>query len=55
MPSGLSVVAQQRCVFLEENLSALMHGNNSDGRVCVLEVCAARDSPFDQYRQTETS
>ena len=23
-----------------------MHGNNSDGRVCVLEVCAARDSPL---------
>ena len=21
-----------------------MHGNDSDGRVCVLEVCAARDS-----------
>ena len=33
---------------LEENFSALMHGNNSDGRVCVsvLEVCAARDSPL---------
>ena len=23
-----------------------MHGNNCDGRVCVLEVCAARDSPL---------
>ena len=31
---------------LEENFSALMHGNNSDGRVCLLEVCAARDSPL---------
>ena len=31
---------------LEENFSALMHGNNSNGRVCVLEVCAARDSPL---------
>ena len=33
---------------LEENFSALMHGNNSDGRVCVcvLDVCAARDSPL---------
>ena len=31
---------------LEENLSALMHGNNSDGRLCVLEVCAGRDSPL---------
>ena len=31
---------------LEENFSALMHGNNSDGRVCFLEVCAARDSPL---------
>ena len=32
---------------LEEHISAMMHGNNSDGRVCVcvLEVCAARDSP----------
>ena len=30
---------------LAENFSALMHGNNSDCRVCVLEVCAARDSP----------
>ena len=33
-------------VCLEENFSALMHGHNSDGRVCVLEVCAARDSPL---------
>ena len=24
----------------------MMHGNNSDGRVCVLEVCPARDSPL---------
>ena len=31
---------------LEENFSALMHGNNSDGRVRVLKVCAARDSPL---------
>ena len=31
---------------LDENFSALMHGNDSDGRVCVLEVCAARDSPL---------
>ena len=31
---------------LEEQFSALMHGNNSDGRVCILEVCAARDSPL---------
>ena len=31
---------------LEENFSALMHGNNSDGRLCVLEVCAVRDSPL---------
>ena len=31
---------------LEESFSALMHGNNPDGRVCVLEVCAARDSPL---------
>ena len=31
---------------LEENFPALVHGNNSDGRVCVLEVCAARDSPL---------
>ena len=33
-------------VCLEENFLALMHGNNSEGRVCVLEVCAARDSPL---------
>ena len=33
-------------VCLEEHFSALLHGNNSDGRVCVLEVCAARDSPL---------
>ena len=31
---------------LDENFSALMHENNSDGRVCFLEVCAARDSPL---------
>ena len=31
---------------LEENFSALMQGNNSDGRVCLLEVCAAHDSPL---------
>ena len=31
---------------LEENFSAVMHGNNSDCRACVLEVCAARDSPL---------
>ena len=29
-----------------------MHGNNYDGRVCVLEVCAARDSPLTKtFRQ----
>ena len=31
---------------LEENVSAQMHGHNFDCRVCVLEVCAARDSPL---------
>ena len=31
---------------LEESLSALVHGSGSDGRLCVLEVCAARDSPL---------
>ena len=31
---------------LEENFSALMQGNNSVGRVCVLEVCAARGTPL---------
>ena len=31
---------------LEESFSALMHGNGTDGRLCVLEVCAARDSPL---------
>ena len=31
---------------LEESFSALMHGNDPDGRLCVLEVCAARDSPL---------
>ena len=34
-----------RGVCLEESFSALMHGNFSDGRFVVLEVCAARDSP----------
>ena len=33
-------------VCFEENFSALMHGNKSDGRVCVLDVRAARDSPL---------
>ena len=52
-----SFLSQRRCRLiyqplrnsdsrLEENFSALMHGNNPDGRVCVLEVCAARDSPL---------
>ena len=31
---------------LEESFSTLLHGNNSDGRVCVLEVGAARYSPL---------
>ena len=31
---------------LEENFSALMHGNYFDGRLCGFEVCAARDSPL---------
>ena len=31
---------------LEESFPALMHGSCSDGRLCVLEVCAARDSPL---------
>ena len=31
---------------LEENFSALMHGSDSDDRLCDLEVCAARDSPL---------
>ena len=44
-----SFLSQRQCRLnsdscLEENFSALMHGKNSDGRVCVLEVCAARDS-----------
>ena len=34
---------------LEESFSALMHGNGTDGRLCVLEVCAARDSPLTNY------
>ena len=33
MPTDLSAVAQHS--RLEENFSALMHGDNSDGRVCV--------------------
>ena len=40
---------------LEESFSALMHGSGSDGRLCVLKVCAARDTPFDQYSQTKIS
>ena len=31
---------------LEESFSALMHGSGCDGRLCVREVCAARDSPL---------
>ena len=31
---------------LEESFFALMHGNGTDGRLCVLQVCAARDSPL---------
>ena len=31
---------------LEESFSALMHGDGTDGRLCVLEVSAARDSPL---------
>ena len=31
---------------LEESFSALMHGNGTDGRLCVLQVCAACDSPL---------
>ena len=32
---------------LEENFFCSgMHGNNSDGHVCILEVCAARDAPL---------
>ena len=31
---------------LEESFSALVHGGCSDGRLRVLEVCAARDSPL---------
>ena len=30
---------------LEKSFSAL-HGSGSDGRLCVLEICAARDSPL---------
>ena len=32
-------------VCIEERFSVLMHGNSSDGRLCVVEVCAARDTP----------
>ena len=45
MPTDLSAVAQQY-LCLEEHFSALVRGKNSDCRVCVLEVCAARDSPL---------
>ena len=31
---------------LEESFAALVHGSGSDGRLCVLEVFAARDSPL---------
>ena len=31
---------------LEESFSARMHGNSTDGRLSVLEICAARDSPL---------
>ena len=34
---------------LAERFSALMHGNGTDGCLCVLEVCAARDSPVTNY------
>ena len=40
------LIQLRNSVVCEDNFSALMHGNNSDGRVCVLEVCAARDSPL---------
>ena len=39
---------------LEESFSALMHVSCSDGRLCVHEVCAARDSSLDQYSQVKT-
>ena len=42
MPVDLSTV--DAC--LEGSFSALMHGNYSEGRSCILEVCAARDSPL---------
>ena len=52
----LSFLSQRQCRLInqqlrksdsciEESISALMHGSCSDGRPCVLEVCAARDSP----------
>ena len=44
MPFDHSTVAQKYCLY-DESFSALMHGNFSDGRLCVLEVCAERDSP----------
>ena len=51
-----SLLSQRRCRLiyqqlrnsgscLEKSISAL-HGSGSDGRLCVLEVCAARDSPL---------
>ena len=55
--TGRSFLSQRQCRLiyqqlrnsdscLEESFSALMHGSDSDGRLCVLEVCAARDSPL---------
>ena len=54
--NGLSFLSQRQCRLiyqqmrisdscLEESFSALMHGSCSGGRLCVLGVCAARDSP----------
>ena len=51
----LSLLSQRQCRLiyqqlrkrdscLEESFSALMHGSCSDVRLCLLEVCAARDS-----------
>ena len=31
---------------LVESFSALMHENSTDRRLCVLEICATRDSPL---------
>ena len=45
MPVDLPTIARSD-PSLEENFSALMHGNSTDGRLCVLEVCATRDSPL---------